>query len=136
MLCPECSIEMIVLESRHVEIDYCHECGGIWLDDGELELLLGELSSQTEKITAFWDLISASEKQSSDSTGRPCPVCRKKMTCFRAKGDLELDKCPSGHGIWFDRDELRALSHALSGDPIAGFIGDLFPSSAGKCESK
>ena len=33
---------MITLELEDVEIDHCLDCGGIWLDAGELELLLDE----------------------------------------------------------------------------------------------
>ncbi len=42
MDCPVCKNAMITLELQEVEIDYCIDCGGIWLDAGELELLLGE----------------------------------------------------------------------------------------------
>ena len=39
MLCPVCDDEMLILELDGVEIDCCDECRGIWLDEGELELL-------------------------------------------------------------------------------------------------
>jgi Zn-finger nucleic acid-binding protein len=42
MDCPVCQDAMITLELSDVENDYCTDCGGIWLDAGELELLLGE----------------------------------------------------------------------------------------------
>ena len=42
MDCPVCKNAMIVLELDEVEVDYCTECEGIWLDAGELELLLGD----------------------------------------------------------------------------------------------
>ena len=42
MDCPVCKNAMITLELADVEIDYCTDCGGIWLDAGELEMLLGE----------------------------------------------------------------------------------------------
>ena len=41
MDCPVCKNAMIALELAEVEIDHCTDCGGIWLDAGELELLLG-----------------------------------------------------------------------------------------------
>ena len=40
MDCPVCRSAMIVLEIEEVEIDYCTDCAGIWLDAGELEVLL------------------------------------------------------------------------------------------------
>jgi len=42
MDCPVCNNAMITLELDQVEIDHCTECGGIWLDAGELETLLGD----------------------------------------------------------------------------------------------
>lgn len=43
--CCRCKEEMIVMELHNIEADYCVDCGGIWLDEGELELLLhGEIS--------------------------------------------------------------------------------------------
>jgi len=40
MNCPVCKDSMVVLELEQVEIDYCTGCEGVWLDAGELELLL------------------------------------------------------------------------------------------------
>ena len=44
---------MITLELEDVEIDYCTECGGIWLDAGELELLLGEPQKAKQLLGSF-----------------------------------------------------------------------------------
>ncbi|MDP8224941.1 MAG: zf-TFIIB domain-containing protein [Candidatus Lernaella stagnicola] len=40
MRCPKCGMEMVELEFETVKIDKCTECGGIYLDDGELSQLL------------------------------------------------------------------------------------------------
>lgn len=37
--CPQCRIALERVTLRGVEIDRCALCKGIWLDDGELELL-------------------------------------------------------------------------------------------------
>ncbi len=39
MVCPVCNKDMLVLEFELVEIDHCAECGGVWLDSGELALI-------------------------------------------------------------------------------------------------
>ena len=51
MRCPACSNPLIVLELDEIEIDYCTSCEGIWLDSGEVELLL-ESSVQKDKLLA------------------------------------------------------------------------------------
>jgi Zn-finger nucleic acid-binding protein len=40
MLCPHCKQELKPTERQGIEIDYCPNCRGIWLDRGELDKLL------------------------------------------------------------------------------------------------
>ena len=41
MKCPHCKEPNLVLSERQgIEIDYCPECRGIWLDRGELDKIL------------------------------------------------------------------------------------------------
>ena len=43
MKCPVCKdVTLLMTEKSGVEIDYCPECRGIWLDRGELEKLLNK----------------------------------------------------------------------------------------------
>jgi uncharacterized protein len=39
MKCPNCNVNLLITEKKGIEIDYCPECRGIWLDRGELEKL-------------------------------------------------------------------------------------------------
>ena len=41
MKCPVCKdVTLLMSEKKGVEIDYCPECRGIWLDRGELEKIM------------------------------------------------------------------------------------------------
>jgi len=40
MKCPKCGTDLEELDYQKVMIDRCNECKGIWLDAGELELLV------------------------------------------------------------------------------------------------
>lgn len=40
MKCPNCNEILLIAERNRVEIDYCPNCRGIWLDKGELDKLL------------------------------------------------------------------------------------------------
>ncbi|MFN4232402.1 zf-TFIIB domain-containing protein [Thermus sp.] len=42
LLCPNCQVGMKEVERRGVLLDVCPQCGGVWLDRGELEKLLAE----------------------------------------------------------------------------------------------
>ena len=37
--CPRCGADLKEQHAEHVKIDECPECGGIWLDKGELDQL-------------------------------------------------------------------------------------------------
>ena len=37
--CPKCGCDLTEREHHHVKVDECRECGGMWLDKGELEMI-------------------------------------------------------------------------------------------------
>jgi len=43
MKCPIDGATLVISDRSGVEIDYCPECRGVWLDRGELEKLLSAL---------------------------------------------------------------------------------------------
>lgn len=40
MNCPVCSIELKMADRQGVEVDYCPQCRGVWLDRGELDKII------------------------------------------------------------------------------------------------
>ncbi|HRI10551.1 MAG TPA: zf-TFIIB domain-containing protein [Nannocystaceae bacterium] len=42
MRCPKCGAELSEVQFRSVKVDKCFNCGGVYLDDGELEQLTGK----------------------------------------------------------------------------------------------
>lgn len=40
MLCPICRVDLVLADRQGVEIDYCPQCRGIWLDRGELDKII------------------------------------------------------------------------------------------------
>ncbi|WP_070158227.1 zf-TFIIB domain-containing protein [Sphingobium phenoxybenzoativorans] len=40
MLCPVCSTGLAMSDRQGVEIDYCPQCRGVWLDRGELDKII------------------------------------------------------------------------------------------------
>lgn len=45
MMCPVCSVELVMSERQSVEIDYCPKCRGVWLDRGELDKIIEKAAS-------------------------------------------------------------------------------------------
>lgn len=50
MKCPHCSVNMLMTDRQGIEIDYCPDCRGVWLDRGELDKLVERSNAQVESI--------------------------------------------------------------------------------------
>ena len=48
MPCPVCHVPLVMSERQGVEIDYCPQCRGVWLDRGELDKLLSAAERDEE----------------------------------------------------------------------------------------
>ncbi len=40
MPCPVCKVALVMSDRQGVEIDYCPQCRGVWLDRGELDKII------------------------------------------------------------------------------------------------
>jgi Zn-finger nucleic acid-binding protein len=40
MKCPKCDVALMMTERQNVEVDYCPNCRGVWLDRGELDKIM------------------------------------------------------------------------------------------------
>lgn len=40
MPCPVCNVALVMSDRQGVEIDYCPQCRGVWLDRGELDKII------------------------------------------------------------------------------------------------
>jgi len=40
MQCPNCAIPLMMTERKGIEIDFCTQCRGVWLDRGELDKII------------------------------------------------------------------------------------------------
>ena len=68
MKCPVCKdVTLLKKKKKGVEIDYCPECRGIWLDRGELEKIIGqeEVKSQDKETTKNNEKGNKKEKKES-----------------------------------------------------------------------
>lgn len=78
MKCPACpTTNLIMTERQGVEIDYCPECRGVWLDRGELDKII--------------------ERASAHASNSPYPG---KEACYRSPEHLSREHASgvAGHG--------------------------------------
>ena len=45
MKCPACNVALTMSDRQGIEIDYCPQCRGVWLDRGELDKLIERSTS-------------------------------------------------------------------------------------------
>jgi Zn-finger nucleic acid-binding protein len=48
MKCPIDGTELVMSERHGIEIDYCPQCRGVWLDRGELDKILERAATQSQ----------------------------------------------------------------------------------------
>ena len=49
MKCPHCSTTLVMSDRQGIEIDYCPDCRGVWLDQGELDKLIERASGDVPR---------------------------------------------------------------------------------------
>jgi len=109
-VCPRCDVPLLVLQFQRVDVDFCNHCHGLWLDAGELEELLTRTGAHAN------DPFLGFQRQTGRlPAGRQhlCPRCDEPLWEIQVQHPgappLTLDKCPRGHGLWFDANELERL---------------------------
>ncbi len=143
MKCPVCKIDMIVVEHKKIELDYCVRCLGVWFDSEELELLLETMKAEETGLSQT-SLLTPHAARPAEKK-RKCPICGHKMDKVSVGKEPEvlIDSCPQGEGLWFDGGELGEVITQTVGKPsgkpgtqgILSFLGDVFR-TGGKPNSK
>jgi Zn-finger nucleic acid-binding protein len=99
MSCPKCTTNLVKkFYKGMIEVDYCPNCRGMWLDFDELDRL--------EDVAFDEDERKGSLIHRQTPTEFPCPHCENKLQEFQYRlYDLKLDFCTAKHGFWLDAGE-------------------------------
>lgn len=132
-----------------LELDHCGRCGGIWFDEGEVDLLRGlELRTlaTTVKISdKAWRMqchschaaMSRNDERCAACDWKNvllCPVCQRPLAPVSRDG-LRIDVCRHCRGAWFDNVELAEIWNRSvtavaqrrgQGAPPERFVDDYF----------
>lgn len=49
MKCPNCNVSLVMSDRSGIEIDYCPDCRGVWLDRGELDKIIERSAPTTQQ---------------------------------------------------------------------------------------
>jgi Zn-finger nucleic acid-binding protein len=122
--CPDCKLPLVTLQLESMELDYCANGHGTWLDYTQVEALLKTSESMLpEPIENSKDI-------------RRCPRCHVRMRLVTLSPQLELDACPRGDGIWFDPTEIQALARAIHERNGGDILDDVFDSLSTTMEGR
>ena len=89
MKCPNCNTTLVMADRQGIEIDYCPDCRGVWLDRGELDKIIERANNDVSSSRGNVPRTSRRDDDDSDEFERPkfgkSPK-KKKMTSML--GDL------------------------------------------------
>lgn len=52
MDCPICNVSLVMSDRQGIEIDYCPQCRGVWLDRGELDKIIERSASAAAPLAS------------------------------------------------------------------------------------
>ena len=55
MKCPQCDVVLVITDRQGIEIDYCPQCRGVWLDRGELDKIIDRTNEPSERKRSDYD---------------------------------------------------------------------------------
>lgn len=92
MKCPVCSnVNLVMSERQGVEIDYCPDCRGVWLDRGELDKIIERAASR--------EASPQPAKPAAQQDFQPCPPhYRQEHDHLRRHGSDHAHGHGYGHG--------------------------------------
>ncbi|MFQ5929389.1 MAG: M48 family metalloprotease [Acidobacteriota bacterium] len=110
MKCPNCrEVDLISrLTKQGVEVDYCPQCNGIWLEQGEIFYFTNNRRRMCQAIEKGMQNAKPGDRLS-PRTDR----LMHQWTLFAGSADeVQLDTCTDTGGIWFDSEELDKVRGA------------------------
>ena len=110
LACPRCvSTYLSSWKQAGNTLHACGGCGGIWIGHAIYARAVHEGDQQ---LLHFAEVASKNQRArvADDGEQAPCPECSAMMSrmCIQELG-IWLDIC-SGHGVWFDCEELRQVA--------------------------
>jgi Zn-finger nucleic acid-binding protein len=114
--CPVCRVRMKLILLKQTPLQECQQCFGIWVDATSFERICADRERQADVLAQS----PAQQQEFADALKRhivpqtvryrPCPKCGQLMNRFNFghTSGVVIDQC-KGHGIWFDKDELRRI---------------------------
>ena len=108
MNCPGCNEAMEAVVASGVEAHRCPGCEGTWLS---LDAFVNA-EIEAENRTLIDSLLQDANVKSGRPTQRKCPTCPDTHLAAIFSQRLEIDRCPTCSGLFFDKGELDGDNEA------------------------
>jgi len=127
LYCPECQTKMETIKEPDLEYEKCSKCDGIYLDDGELNILAIGHSCNVEL-----SFINLAEKP--DYINKVCPKCNDNMTRVTVGqfSYIYFDYCRNCGGYFLDDSKkerinyyLETITESHSSERYRGYINEV-----------
>jgi Zn-finger nucleic acid-binding protein len=124
--CVMCGKGFAATKIGEIEVDLCPGCGGLWLDNQELNRLakmsaeaVAALRAQLPKATG-----APADRAERQRLEKPCPACPGKLT-YATVGSTGLEVCSRCGGAFLDAGELEQVIAEVRGrgEEIATIVG-------------
>ncbi len=116
MKCPACpTISLVMTDRSGIEIDYCPDCRGVWLDRGELDKII-ERATPTPPAAQPVSPVALYRADASVSAGRP----------VRRDRDDDRDDSDDDDDRRRNRGEFTSDGRPIGNRRKKGLLGDLF----------
>ena len=110
MKCPQCNEKELTKDNINgIMIDYCSECGGLWLDKGELNNIIHQHDGDVEFCTE-------EHIENSTKTTLPCPNCQNEKLIevnFIEYSNIRISFCQVCNGIWLKKGDLENINKEI-----------------------
>ena len=129
MECYKCNEQMNKRPYEGILADCCDSCGGVWVDSGELSILIGREEKKGQK-----ELMQEAKRETQSEAQHPlsvvgfCPKCQEEPLQTKYRSGVGIDQCPSCKGIFFDSGEMKKVVSEEESGFLKLFhrIGDFF----------
>lgn len=137
MKCPIDGSELVrQTYEANIEVENCQQCGGMWLDQRELESIQASREHDYKReINQFPNLVGQAYAMALAKTkpATQCPRCGQAMERREHGGcsQVLIDVCPHCRGVWLDQGEIEALevffekANVETADMRSGFFASL-----------
>jgi Zn-finger nucleic acid-binding protein len=107
--CPRCRGKLALITVGDTFVRECSRCGGLWVDADAFQLICNRREARAP-VLGLAAPLPAQATALEEVRYIPCAQCGKLMqrVNFARCSGVIVDVC-KGHGIWFDKDELRRV---------------------------